>query len=418
MSRSERHQRLSGLVRTAVCLGMALLLLVGGAAYFLSGTPDGGAGVSDRDGPPGQQESGGVSGAGGSGDGSAGTAGMNATHSTDAEVDSRTAFGREDVPAGPDGVSPAGGDGSSRFADIVVSAGAEADAVLRSLGAGTGGRLAGGRLYDGATGQGLAGARILATAFHGTEDLRTAGTPARDQVALDVGSEGTFEIPVIDPEDPRLLVHLQIDHPDYLPTVTEVIEQGKEDCDGQAVVAASLLKNFGYDAQLVNDLVHMWVKTDKGETMSPGKAAVVVATEDGLTIRPPAITEISKALAFGIAVFPLVRELIVVIALWLLLLRDNGGLGCSVVSLVLRDIGDLPGVMRLGSPGGPPHSRPGRRFLCAHLAPRPPGLTAKMGFLRKARRAGTARPTPRRPGAAPRPPAPRSGPGSWPGERC
>ncbi|MFQ5494532.1 MAG: hypothetical protein ACE5EX_04045, partial [Phycisphaerae bacterium] len=38
---------------------------------------------------------------------------------------------------------------------------------------------------------------------------------------------------------------------DYLPTVTEVIEKGHEDCDGRAVVAASLLKGLGYDASSV-----------------------------------------------------------------------------------------------------------------------------------------------------------------------
>ncbi len=128
---------------------------------------------------------------------------------------------------------------------------------------------------------------------------------------------------------------------DYLPTVSEVIEQGKEDCDGRAVVAASLLRNFGFEAYLVNDLAHMWVRTEVGDTMSPGEKPVAVATERGLEIRLPSIVDSLKALAFGVAVFPRGRELIIVFALWLLLLRRNGGVACSLISLALLIAGLL-----------------------------------------------------------------------------
>ncbi len=117
---------------------------------------------------------------------------------------------------------------------------------------------------------------------------------------------------------------------DYLPTVAEVIEMGKEDCDGRAVVAASLLRNFGFDAQLVTDFSHVWVKTDHGETIGPGKTKALIATDRGLRINPKALAELPKALAFGVAVFPLPRELIVVAVLSLLLLRRGGGVLCSL----------------------------------------------------------------------------------------
>ncbi len=107
---------------------------------------------------------------------------------------------------------------------------------------------------------------------------------------------------------------------DYLPTVDEVLSKGREDCDGQAVVAASLLRHFGYDARLVANFAHMWVKTSAGETMSPGKRKTVVSTDRGLRIRAEGLLDLPKSIAFGIAVFPWPRELVVLLVLWWLLL--------------------------------------------------------------------------------------------------
>lgn len=120
---------------------------------------------------------------------------------------------------------------------------------------------------------------------------------------------------------------------DYLPTVTEAIEMGKEDCDGQAVVAASLLRRFGFQVQLVTDFAHMWVKTDRGETMGPGKKKAIVATDRGLRFQLSGLKELPKAFAHGTAVFPLVREAIILGMLWLLLLRPKGDIVLSLVGL-------------------------------------------------------------------------------------
>jgi hypothetical protein len=120
---------------------------------------------------------------------------------------------------------------------------------------------------------------------------------------------------------------------DYLPTVAEVIEMGREDCDGRAVVAASLLSHFGFNAQLVCDFAHVWVKTDRGEIMGPGKKRAIVATERGVRLHLSGLTELPKAFAHGVAVFPLFREAIILGIFWLLLLRPNGGIACSLVGL-------------------------------------------------------------------------------------
>ncbi len=133
---------------------------------------------------------------------------------------------------------------------------------------------------------------------------------------------------------------------DYLPTVTEAVEKGKEDCDGRAVVAASLLKRFGFRAKIVTDFTHMWVQTEYGDTMSPGKRKAIVADEDGLRIRPGALSQLLKGLGYGIAVFPLKRELIVLAVLWLLLLRHRGGPWCNLVALALLASGLV--LLRIG----------------------------------------------------------------------
>ncbi|MBI4717559.1 MAG: transglutaminase domain-containing protein [Planctomycetes bacterium] len=120
---------------------------------------------------------------------------------------------------------------------------------------------------------------------------------------------------------------------DYLPTVAEAIRMGKEDCDGRAVVAASLLRGLGYHAELATDFAHMWVRTEHGELMAPGKKQAVVFTDRGATTQPGALAELPRALAYGISPFPLARELVILLALWYLLLRSECGAACAWAGL-------------------------------------------------------------------------------------
>jgi len=134
---------------------------------------------------------------------------------------------------------------------------------------------------------------------------------------------------------------------DYLPTVTELIEVGKEDCDGRAVIAASLLQKFGFRTQIVTDFAHVWVKTDQGELMGPGRRKAIVATERGLQFHWRALAGLPEATVYGIAVFPLIRELIVLFVAWWLLLRANIGTARCLLALVLLCTGLL--VLRKGA---------------------------------------------------------------------
>lgn len=111
---------------------------------------------------------------------------------------------------------------------------------------------------------------------------------------------------------------------DYLPTVEEVIGKGREDCDGRAVVAASLLKGLGYDARIVTDFAHVWVATSQGETMGPGKTKTIEVTDKGMRFNARGLLQIPQIMSYGVAVFPLERELVLLVVAWLLLMGRVG----------------------------------------------------------------------------------------------
>jgi hypothetical protein len=135
---------------------------------------------------------------------------------------------------------------------------------------------------------------------------------------------------------------------EYLPTVAEVFEKGREDCDGRAVVAASLLRRMGYDAWLVSDLLHVWVQTPEGETMSPtGAEKTFVGTEEGTatTLSPGAIRNVGRAFSYGVAVFPLTREVLILALLCLLTMQPWSSVwrrvaGCLLLWIALDTLRD------------------------------------------------------------------------------
>ena len=131
---------------------------------------------------------------------------------------------------------------------------------------------------------------------------------------------------------------------DYIPTVAEVFAKGREDCDGRAVVAASLLRRLGYDAHLVTDLKHVWVVAQEGvaapvELMGPGEGERTLAGgKSGTTVRwdAAAFENLARGLTFGIAVFPRVRELLIVAALCAVTLQPHSSrarrlAGCALL---------------------------------------------------------------------------------------
>ena len=138
---------------------------------------------------------------------------------------------------------------------------------------------------------------------------------------------------------------------DYWPTVDEALRQGREDCDGRAVVAASLLQRMGYEATLVTDVLHVWVETPQGATMSPTSTERTLSSDDKggtrIVITPGLARNVGRGLAYGIAAFPLGREVIILAALVLLTVHPwlswwRFAVGCVLIAgalVLLRTAG-------------------------------------------------------------------------------
>lgn len=115
---------------------------------------------------------------------------------------------------------------------------------------------------------------------------------------------------------------------DYMPSVEEMFAQAskdgemREDCDGRAVMAASLMKRMGFEPSLVTDLRHVWVVTPEGEWMGPGRQKTIKSgTEGNRTAIMETLGNVPVALSYGLAVFPLWRELILLATAFGLMLR-------------------------------------------------------------------------------------------------
>ena len=142
---------------------------------------------------------------------------------------------------------------------------------------------------------------------------------------------------------------------DYVPTVAEVFAKGREDCDGRAVVAASLLRRLGYDAQLVTDLKHVWVVARDGaalvELMGPGAGEKTLAGgESGTRVKwsMATVENLMRGLTFGIAIFPLIRELLIVATLCAVTLQPRSSGARRAAGCVL-----LVGALALLRAAGP-----------------------------------------------------------------
>lgn len=147
---------------------------------------------------------------------------------------------------------------------------------------------------------------------------------------------------------------------DYMPTVAEMFEQAaasqdghmREDCDGRAVMAASLMRRFGYESRLVTDLRHVWVTTPRGEWMGPGRGKTLKSSPRGNETQwATALGNVPVSLSYGVAVFPLWREAMI-LATAILLMLHRGMPKRAIAAGVLLMIQGLL-FLRLGclSPG-------------------------------------------------------------------
>jgi hypothetical protein len=133
---------------------------------------------------------------------------------------------------------------------------------------------------------------------------------------------------------------------DYLPTVDEVLRMGREDCDGRAVMAASLLRRMGYQADLVSDVLHVWVDTPAGAAMNPTSSErTFVSTPTGteINITPGVLRNLGRGMTYGMGAFPFGREFIIAAALALLTMQPRSSVwrriaGCLMLWIALTTL--------------------------------------------------------------------------------
>ncbi len=121
---------------------------------------------------------------------------------------------------------------------------------------------------------------------------------------------------------------------DYLPTVSEAVAKARGDCGTRALIAASLLQRYDPTAHLVMDGRHMWVASAAGACMHPTGPGVIEATPSGLRTNWSNLLNI-RGPAYAIAVFPLLRELIILAAVALALCDPRMSGRAAFVALLL-----------------------------------------------------------------------------------
>lgn len=131
---------------------------------------------------------------------------------------------------------------------------------------------------------------------------------------------------------------------DYMPTVAEMFEYARqrpdgkvyEDCDGRAVMCASMLRAMGFDARIVTDLQHVWVETPLGPLMGPGMTPAMQSSAAGnRTNLAAAGSNALTALSFGMSVFPFWREFVIWAAVVLLSVHRRMGWKAALLGAAL-----------------------------------------------------------------------------------
>ena len=97
---------------------------------------------------------------------------------------------------------------------------------------------------------------------------------------------------------------------DFWPTAEQVWKRQREDCDGLAILAASILRSRGFKtATLVGNMRHIWVNVDQWELMGPDQEQNI-RPEGGKTIVTlPSFNLMFGAMAIYVADFSTIRNL-------------------------------------------------------------------------------------------------------------
>lgn len=106
---------------------------------------------------------------------------------------------------------------------------------------------------------------------------------------------------------------------DYWPSAAQVWQRQREDCDGQAILAVSILRSRGFaTAKLVGNFRHIWVAVERQELMEPDTEQTFTQEGGKTIVALPSREMIFNSIAFYVAAFPAMRNLSIYLTLLLL----------------------------------------------------------------------------------------------------
>ncbi|MBD3305405.1 hypothetical protein GF339_03425 [candidate division KSB3 bacterium] len=126
---------------------------------------------------------------------------------------------------------------------------------------------------------------------------------------------------------------------DFWPTAEQVWKRKREDCDGRAILAVSILRSRGFAAaSLVGNFRHIWVKVGPQELMSPDTEQTIRTEGEKTILSLPSFDLLLGSTALYIVEFPIVRHLVLFFTSLVLCYHPckhlTGFLGLTTVGLV------------------------------------------------------------------------------------
>ncbi len=114
---------------------------------------------------------------------------------------------------------------------------------------------------------------------------------------------------------------------DYWPAADEVWERKKEDCDGRAILAVSILRSRGFKkAELVGSFRHIWAVVGDSELMGPDTEKNIEKKDGKLKIVVPSYQLMIDDLAFTLSEFPKIRIFIILLFFLILIYHPSTNL--------------------------------------------------------------------------------------------
>lgn len=135
---------------------------------------------------------------------------------------------------------------------------------------------------------------------------------------------------------------------DYWPTPSETVASGKEDCDGIAVLAASLLRRRGFEPRIEASYEHVWVAVEGERILHPDQET----NFDGERWSLPGPALILSWFRYSLTSFPVWRWATLVLWTFLVLRWPNrrrfaveGAAACAALLLAALGARTLPGFL-------------------------------------------------------------------------